>query len=141
MTSTGQHRRHGGALALGAMILIAGIGTPVAEAQTYTVLHSFKAAPPDGADPDPRSLIRSAAAGGLYGHHPRGGPATRGVRDRPDNPAAREQAVLTDASAQANGRGLGRELFAGTRRNVLSAEQGACSWLLLTWSPTHEEHP
>ena len=24
---------------------------------------------------------------------------------------------------------LGRELFAGLRRNVLSAEQGACTWL------------
>ena len=28
-----------------------------------------------------------------------------------------------------NGHGLGRELFAGMRRNVLTAEQGACSWL------------
>lgn len=43
--------------------------------------------------------------------------------------AAREQAVLPDAQAQVNGHGLGRELFAGMRRNVLSAEQGACSWL------------
>ncbi|MES2101001.1 MAG: dihydroxy-acid dehydratase, partial [Pseudomonadota bacterium] len=43
--------------------------------------------------------------------------------------AAREQAVLPDANAQVNGHGLGRELFAGMRRNVLSAEQGACSWL------------
>ncbi len=43
--------------------------------------------------------------------------------------AAREQAVLPDASARVNGHGLGRELFAGMRRNVLSAEQGACSWL------------
>jgi len=43
--------------------------------------------------------------------------------------AAREQAVLSDAQAQVNGHGLGRELFAGMRRNVLSAEQGACTWL------------
>jgi len=43
--------------------------------------------------------------------------------------AARTQAVLPDANAQVNGHGLGRELFAGMRRNVLSAEQGACSWL------------
>ncbi|MES3013585.1 MAG: dihydroxy-acid dehydratase, partial [Pseudomonadota bacterium] len=43
--------------------------------------------------------------------------------------AARAQAVLPDANAQVNGHGLGRELFAGMRRNVLSAEQGACSWL------------
>jgi len=43
--------------------------------------------------------------------------------------AAREQAVLPDAQADVNGHGLGRELFAGMRRNVLSAEQGACTWL------------
>ncbi|MDE2093475.1 MAG: phosphogluconate dehydratase [Burkholderiales bacterium] len=43
--------------------------------------------------------------------------------------AARDAAPLTDAQAQVNGHGLGRELFAGMRRNVLSAEQGACTWL------------
>jgi phosphogluconate dehydratase len=43
--------------------------------------------------------------------------------------AAREQAVLPDPQADINGHGLGRELFAGMRRNVLSAEQGACTWL------------
>ncbi len=43
--------------------------------------------------------------------------------------AAREQAVLPDAQTDVNGHGLGRELFAGMRRNVLSAEQGACTWL------------
>jgi phosphogluconate dehydratase len=37
--------------------------------------------------------------------------------------------VLPDAQADINGHGLGRELFAGMRRNVLSAEQGACTWL------------
>ena len=42
---------------------------------------------------------------------------------------ARDHAVLTDAQADVNGHGLGRELFAGMRRNVLSAEQGACTWL------------
>jgi len=31
--------------------------------------------------------------------------------------------------AEAHGAGLGRELFAGMRRNVLSAEEGACAWL------------
>ncbi len=30
---------------------------------------------------------------------------------------------------QANGRGIGRELFAGMRRNVTTAEEGACTWL------------
>jgi len=43
--------------------------------------------------------------------------------------AAREPAVLSDASAEDNGHGLGRELFAGMRRNVNSAEEGACSWI------------
>jgi phosphogluconate dehydratase len=36
---------------------------------------------------------------------------------------------LTAANADVNGHGLGRELFAGMRRNVLTAEEGACSWL------------
>ena len=43
--------------------------------------------------------------------------------------AARDQARLPDAQAEINGHDLGRELFAGMRRNVLSAEQGACTWL------------
>ena len=41
----------------------------------------------------------------------------------------REVASLPAAQAQANGHDLGRELFAGLRRNVVSAEQGACTWL------------
>jgi phosphogluconate dehydratase len=43
--------------------------------------------------------------------------------------STREQAQLDEAQADVNGHSLGRELFAGMRRNVLSAEQGACSWL------------
>jgi phosphogluconate dehydratase len=43
--------------------------------------------------------------------------------------AARESAILSDARAAANAHGLGRELFSGMRRNVLSAEEGACTWL------------
>ncbi|MFZ2988683.1 phosphogluconate dehydratase [Ideonella sp.] len=43
--------------------------------------------------------------------------------------SAREVAVRSDALAQAHGAGLGRELFAGMRRNVNAAEEGACSWL------------
>jgi phosphogluconate dehydratase len=43
--------------------------------------------------------------------------------------SSRQQALLADEQADVNGHGLGRELFAGMRRNVLSAEQGACSWL------------
>jgi len=30
---------------------------------------------------------------------------------------------------QANGHGIGRELFASFRRNALAAEEGACTWL------------
>ncbi|MBQ0961348.1 phosphogluconate dehydratase [Ideonella sp. 4Y11] len=43
--------------------------------------------------------------------------------------AAREPAQRDPARAAAHGRGLGRELFAGMRRGVVSAEQGACTWL------------
>lgn len=42
---------------------------------------------------------------------------------------AREPAQLTEAAAETNAHGLGRELFGGLRRNVLSAEEGACTWL------------
>jgi phosphogluconate dehydratase len=43
--------------------------------------------------------------------------------------AARSVAVIPDAQAEDNGLGLGRDLFGGMRRNVLSAEEGACTWL------------
>ncbi|MEO6278100.1 phosphogluconate dehydratase [Roseateles sp.] len=43
--------------------------------------------------------------------------------------AAREVAKLDPAEADVNAHGLGRELFAGLRRNVLSAEEGAITWL------------
>ena len=43
--------------------------------------------------------------------------------------AARPVATLDPAEAEVNAHGLGRELFAGLRRNVLSAEEGACTWL------------
>ncbi len=43
--------------------------------------------------------------------------------------AEREVATLSDAQRVADGHGLGRELFAGMRRNALTAEEGACSWL------------
>jgi phosphogluconate dehydratase len=43
--------------------------------------------------------------------------------------AAREQAVITPEQADINGHDLGRELFAGLRRNVRSAEEGAITWL------------
>ncbi len=43
--------------------------------------------------------------------------------------SARAPARLTAAAAETNAHGLGRELFGGLRRNVLSAEEGACTWL------------
>ena len=46
-----------------------------------------------------------------------------------DEWAEREIATLSDAQRAADGHGLGRELFAGMRRNALTAEEGACSWL------------
>ncbi len=41
----------------------------------------------------------------------------------------RTPATLEAAQAEVNGHDLGRELFAGMRRNVKSAEEGAVSWL------------
>ena len=46
-----------------------------------------------------------------------------------DEWAAREHATMTDEQRFADGHGLGRELFAGMRRNALTAEEGACTWL------------
>ncbi len=42
---------------------------------------------------------------------------------------ARETIAMPEALRAANGVGMGRELFAGMRRNALTAEEGACSWL------------
>jgi len=41
----------------------------------------------------------------------------------------REGVELSDAKRISNGHGFGRELFGGMRRNVLSAEEGAVTWL------------
>jgi len=46
-----------------------------------------------------------------------------------DEWAAREPAIMPDALRQANVVGMGRELFASMRRNALTAESGACTWL------------
>ena len=43
--------------------------------------------------------------------------------------AARPHASIDPAQAEVNGHDLGRELFAGLRRNVKTAEEGAVSWL------------
>ncbi len=46
-----------------------------------------------------------------------------------DTWAEREAEELSDAKRHHNAHGLGRELFGGMRRNVLSAEEGAITWL------------
>jgi phosphogluconate dehydratase len=43
--------------------------------------------------------------------------------------AARSAMHISQARAQDNAHGLGRELFGGMRKNVTSAEEGACTWL------------
>ena len=43
--------------------------------------------------------------------------------------ARREVEELPSELAEAHAHQLGRELFAGMRRNVLTAEEGACTWL------------
>jgi phosphogluconate dehydratase len=43
--------------------------------------------------------------------------------------AARPLAAIPAELMQSNGLGMGRELFAASRRHALSAEEGACSWL------------
>jgi len=43
--------------------------------------------------------------------------------------AQRQPARMEDAQRSGNGLGVGRELFAGMRRNALAAEEGACTWL------------
>jgi phosphogluconate dehydratase len=42
---------------------------------------------------------------------------------------ARELQAMPQALREANGTGLGRDLFAVFRRNALAAEEGACTWL------------
>ncbi|RIX80209.1 phosphogluconate dehydratase [Acidovorax cavernicola] len=46
-----------------------------------------------------------------------------------DEWAVREIATQPEAQRIADGHGLGRELFAGMRRNALTAEEGACTWM------------
>jgi phosphogluconate dehydratase len=47
----------------------------------------------------------------------------------PQEWARRQPAQMTEAQREANSHGVGRELFAGMRRNALAAEEGACTWL------------
>jgi phosphogluconate dehydratase len=46
-----------------------------------------------------------------------------------DTWASRDAATIAPAQAEVNAHDLGRELFAGMRRNVRSAEEGAVTWL------------
>ena len=46
-----------------------------------------------------------------------------------DTWAEREAVELSESKRQNNAHGIGRELFGGMRRNVLSAEEGAITWL------------
>jgi phosphogluconate dehydratase len=46
-----------------------------------------------------------------------------------DEWAAREAVAMPAEQKNANAHGVGRELFAAFRRNALSAEEGACTWL------------
>ncbi|MDP3818183.1 MAG: phosphogluconate dehydratase [Methylotenera sp.] len=46
-----------------------------------------------------------------------------------DEWAEREVAELSDTKRHQNAHGFGRELFGGMRKNVLSAEEGAITWL------------
>ncbi|MBC7755961.1 MAG: phosphogluconate dehydratase [Bdellovibrio sp.] len=46
-----------------------------------------------------------------------------------DTWAERMPVALSDAKRHHNSHGIGRELFGGMRRNVLSAEEGAITWL------------
>ena len=58
--------------------------------------------------------------------------ATAGTLDALVDPAewaAREVVTLPARQRDINAHGLGRELFGGMRRNVLSAEEGAITWL------------
>ncbi len=47
----------------------------------------------------------------------------------PQDWASRDVATMPHDLVLGNGLGMGRELFAGMRRNVTTAEEGACSWL------------
>ena len=42
---------------------------------------------------------------------------------------ARQVEKMPESLKESDAHGLGRELFAGMRRNALAAEEGACTWL------------
>src|ERR1700733_2890273 len=77
MTRSGQHQRCISALAIGAVFVTAVIGTPAAQAQTYTVLHRFTGA--DGRNPSEYGHLIEDSAGDLYGTTEFGGASGQGV--------------------------------------------------------------
>ena len=92
MTRTGENQRcisaihwleASGALALAAMFVTAVIGAPAAQTYTYSVLHTFKGSPTDGASPGAAHLIGDSA-GNLYGTTQLGGASGYGVVFRLD---------------------------------------------------------
>jgi phosphogluconate dehydratase len=54
--------------------------------------------------------------------------AWQAVEARAQSDAAWRAKVLADEQAEVNGHDLGRELFAGMRRNVSTAEEGGITW-------------
>jgi hypothetical protein len=85
MTTTRQHRRRvpaihwqgaSGALSPGAAFVLALIGTPQVQAQSYTALYRFTGGA-DGKYPDAGSILD--AADDLYGTTQKGGGAGRGA--------------------------------------------------------------
>jgi uncharacterized repeat protein (TIGR03803 family) len=77
MIRQGQHQHCISALAIGAMFVTALIGTPAAQAQTYTVLHRFTGA--DGRIPSEYGHLIEDPAGNFYGTTVSGGASNWGV--------------------------------------------------------------
>ena len=128
MTRKGLHQRcisaihwleASGALALGAMFMTAAIGTPAAQAQTYSVLHSFEGPPTDGSVPV-AGLIRDSA-GNLYGTTASGGASNAGVVFKVDTTGA--ETVLYSFTGGADGSGPS----AGLIRNSAGTLYGTTS--------------
>jgi uncharacterized repeat protein (TIGR03803 family) len=123
MTRKGLHQRcisaihwleASGALALGAMFMTAAIGTPAAQAQTYSVLHSFEGPPTDGSVPV-AGLIRDSA-GNLYGTTASGGASNAGVVFKVDTTGA--ETVLYSFTGGADGSGPSAGLIRNSAGNL-----------------------
>ncbi len=98
MTRTGQQKLRVTTLALGAMLVTVVIGTPAAQAQTYTVLNSFRGVI-HGAYP--LAGLIEGSAGNLYGTTEYGGETGDGVVFRVDT--AGTETVLHSFTGQPDG--------------------------------------